>query len=242
MIQPHEIKRVKMGKQTELFLAEDPKWRVGKARTVKPGLRITVRSIEQQEIAAMTVRDARKLGYRTTTALRAAWKGGKTGWRVRFDLGDTVDHPRLLRAASPQAPICTAILTFVSFGDPDNGVPDREWKVKCGRAFADHQDVCKCGHKRPAESPDDHGYTSSTSKALRSTGDEVSEALHGRYAANSGQRQAITLGERRKRLQEALAEIRSHTDDPLTNAKLRSAQERIRQNVPVVLYSRASTG
>lgn len=53
------------------------------------------------------------------------------------------DRPRLLRAGSPRMPIC-----------------------RCGRGLPDGVTRCACGRKRPAETDDDHGYTSSATLAL----------------------------------------------------------------------------
>jgi hypothetical protein len=71
-----------------------------------------------------------------------------------------------------------------------------------------------------------HGdYVESTTRALRGTGPEVSEATQTRYAADSEARQGRSLAEQRERLQMALRTIREQGG---RNGELRSAEERIR--------------
>jgi uncharacterized protein YqfB (UPF0267 family) len=65
--------------------------------------------------------------------------------------GDLRDTPRFLASGGP-APICKAV-------DKRDGKP-------CNRAFAVGQERCKCGAKRPPDSADDYGYTTSHARAI----------------------------------------------------------------------------
>jgi hypothetical protein len=179
LLSTEEVKRIRSGRQIELCW---PKMRgkVGKAYQVKttrdhpPALELTLLTARETTLGQITFKDAKRLGARTTAEFRERfkpWNPERTVHLVQFALGNTTDEPRLLRAAAPQAPVCNATLTFIDFEDDGT---EREWKVKCGRAFADNQSVCKCGKPRPSEREDDHGYTTSASQALRGTAEEVS--------------------------------------------------------------------
>ncbi len=156
---------------------------------------ITVEPREEQ-LTVMTLRDARKEGYRTSRDFWDAWQDehgfwsyGMKVWILTFELGDLRDRPRLLKAR-----------------------------------------------------PGGEQYTTTSSLALKGSAEEVSEAYQAMYAENGRLSHDDGLSERRKRLQEALAEIRRHPASPATNARLREAERRIRQSADPLVYDLPSTG
>lgn len=247
-----EALAIKTGKQTlARFPVQSAKCRYKKGRRYvieirghkkpeKPSYITVTEEPTQALLGDLTLREAKRMGFRTRVEAEAIWEvrygsyDSKTPvWMVSFELGDTRDKPRLLRAKGPTPPICTATITWME--------GDKEWKTQCGRAFADNQTVCKCGKPRPPEREEDHGYTNSSTQALRGTAEEVSEAIHERYAANGRENHRFALVDQKKRLDAALAEIRKHPASPQTNRELRAAQKRINKIPRSVLYTPASS-
>src|ERR1700680_1352858 len=144
----------------------------------KPGHgQITITGVRRERVDAITLQDARREGFRTTSEFLAYWdqlhgEGLRDAlvWVISFERGDTRDVPRLLRASAPQAPVCKAQIRYA------------DGKLRaCNRAFQDDQDVCRCGARRPPESDEDHGYTTRRVNALRAEGEPVSESVLVKY-------------------------------------------------------------
>jgi len=104
-----EIKRIKAGRQSQTRRLSAP-YRPGRCYKVQNGrkttdLKVTITSITEEKLEMMTVREARRNGFRTTTEFLEAWKGPKdaTVQVISFVVGDQSDTPRLL-AARPGPP------------------------------------------------------------------------------------------------------------------------------------------
>lgn len=132
---------------------------------------------------------------------------------------EVIGKPRLLRSGAPTAPVCKAMLTWMD--------GEREWKTRCNRAFADKQEVCKCGAKRPKSTDEDHGYTHSTARSLRGSGEEVAADEQKRYSVEALERRESFLAQDKERLVELVAEIRSRAPTARQRKRLKSIQHQI---------------
>ena len=116
------VKRIRSGKQSQLrFPHRGPcKLKIGKAYAVKTArdkpavFSITVLAISEQFMAELTLKDARRCGYRSTAEY---WDDHPSSLNtvlntlvdvVDFDLGDTTDKPRLLAARSGRGDYVTS--------------------------------------------------------------------------------------------------------------------------------------
>ena len=139
-----------------------------------------------------------------------------------------VGKPRLLRSGSPTAPVCKARLTFIDFNEDG---AEKEWTVTCNRAFADKQEICKCGAKRPKESEQDHGYTQSPLKALRGAGEEVSSEYQAKLTAEALERRKQAENEAwiaaKHRLLAVTRELRKRRLKPEVYSELRRIEKRV---------------
>src|SRR5277367_426367 len=104
MIVPVEVaRRISAHQQTVI-------WRTGPKCVYKPGrcyalqtqrkrpakLHVTIAAVVQAEAGELTLRDARRLGHRTTADLIAAtprWDPSERVWLLYFELGDQTDTP-----------------------------------------------------------------------------------------------------------------------------------------------------
>jgi hypothetical protein len=123
----------------------------------KPMLVTIIAPVILQSLADMQPRDAIREGAKHQRDYLTAFTAlhGDTTDREVFVVeiapGDLRDTPRFLASGGP-APICKAV-------DKRDGKP-------CNRAFAVGQERCKCGAKRPPDSADDYGYTTSHARAI----------------------------------------------------------------------------
>jgi hypothetical protein len=150
-------------------------------------------------------------------------------WRVRFEKGahEQVDESRLLRATSPSARTCSAILT----SGPRRG------KV-CGRAFPDRDyltdrpiTVCACGAPRPSETIEDHGYTARRMVAMRSEGEAVPEDTQKQITAQAELNAENGYIIQRERLMAAVSAIRPYAKDAKTIKHLQGVERQLRSLV-----------
>jgi hypothetical protein len=103
--------------------------------------------------------------------------------------------------------------------------------VTCKRAFADKQEVCRCGAKRPAEIEDDHGYTPVPSKAMKGEGEAVPASLQEQFSREGNERHGIARevewGDRRERLLAVIREIRSNAMTREAESTLRGVERQV---------------
>lgn len=206
----------------------------GRAYTIqtgrgKPGNgQITITAVRQERASDITLHDAKREGFRTTSEFLEYWdqlhgEGFRDAlvWVISFERGDTRDTPRLLRASAPQAPVCKAQVRYA----------DGKMRA-CNRAFQDEQDVCKCGARRPPESDEDHGYTTRRVNALKGEGEPVSERMLERYAEAGRERHVDVLAEQRRRALSVIAELRLEAirrgASPKANKRYKSAEHHLR--------------
>lgn len=149
--------------------------------------RLTVIEVRQEKLGEITLKDAKREGHRSTAAFVAVWldehgiyAADLPVWVISFARGDLTDQPRYCRASAPVAPICQARIKLA-----DGRV------VKCKRAFQDKQEVCKCGARRPPESEEDHGYTTSPARGLRGEMAAVPASVQDQYALDARANHAI---------------------------------------------------
>lgn len=174
-----------------------------------------------EKLGDITRKDARKEGYKTTqdfqrhfVELHGHWTPDLHVWVIEFALGDTRDQPRLLRAASPKAPICAA------------RVKRNGQSKACGRAFADSQEVCRCGAKRPAETSEDRGYTTRGAMGMRNEGEAIPEHLQDRWSERAeGENKAKRVLDR-ARLQAVTRKIREQSELIRTNSAITPQQRK----------------
>jgi hypothetical protein len=161
----------------------------------KPLVITVVAPVTRQRISDMKARDAAREHAKDLPAWREAFEeehGSCADDRELFVIelapGDRRDVPRFLASGGP-APICKAPRR-----DADGNVTHRpgspiiregkvisERLVLCNRAFAVGQHVCACGARRPPESADDYGYTTSHARAI-DDGEALSDADLEQYA------------------------------------------------------------
>jgi hypothetical protein len=140
------------------------RYREGRAYRVRvrgedrPVIVTVVAPVFEQQLADMQPRDALREGSKHLREFLqgfAALYGDASPTRnvcaIAIAPGDLRDVPRFLASGGP-VPICKAI--------------DRSDGKVCNRGFAVGQDRCKCGAKRPPDSADDHGYTTSHVRAV----------------------------------------------------------------------------
>jgi hypothetical protein len=182
---------------------------------------ITIVAVRKEKLGDITRSDARKEGFKTTldvqrhyAQLAGGWRPEMDVWVIEFALGDTRDQPRLLRLASPKAPICTARVKRNGQSRP------------CGRAFADNQDVCKCGAKRPAETPEDRGYTSRGAMGMRNEGEAVPEHLQDRWSEDAEKENAAKRELDKQRLRAVTRKIREQSELIRTNGAITPQQRK----------------
>jgi uncharacterized protein YhfF len=232
----HEIDLVLAGKKTMQRIPVPSsglcRYKIGRLYAIQPShrdvarLHVTILTIREDQIGNITLKHARREGHRTLAEHRAHWEEGLEGapynpeesvWVITFKAGDHTDKPNLLRRSAPSAPICRARIKL-----PDGRT------VTCKRAFADKQDICKCGARRPPETAEDHGYTSISARALMREPEAIPAALQAQYARESENNlQAATNGHLEthvKRLHAVIAEIREHAKDPKANDQLRGLE------------------
>lgn len=201
---------------------------VGRTYAIQPGrgqvatglVTITV-APHRERLGEITRKDARKEGYKTTqdfqrhfVELHGHWTPDLDVWVIEFALGDTRDQPRLLRAASPKAPICTA------------RVKRNGQSKACGRAFADNQEVCKCGARRPPETAEDRGYTSRDAMGMRNEGEAVPKHLQDRWSGRAEKENEAKRVLDRARLQAVTRKIREQSELIRTNGAITPQQRK----------------
>ena len=117
IFRPELAKLIRQGRKSQTRrLGDTCRYEVGKSYSVQPGrgkpgiCRITILQVRSEPLGAITLKDARKEGFVTTTEFFDYWKGlyGTVDrempvWVLSFALGDLTDIPRLL-AARPGAP------------------------------------------------------------------------------------------------------------------------------------------
>lgn len=238
-VSAEEARRIVQGKQHQLRRPlGKQKLSEGKSYALKVGkapskLKITVLELSEQNQSDFSIRDAKREGYRTTKEAREHWpqklKDAQRHQLVSFSLGDNSDQIRLLRSGAPAMVLCKASIKWIDFSTD----PPLEWTQPCHRAFADNQEVCKCGTRRPAETEEDRGYTTRTQAALKNAGEEVSESWQKRYAKQAEEQYIGIVADRSKRLQAAIAEIKLHANGENVNKRLREAQRRAKKCSPL---------
>ncbi len=145
-----------------------------------------------------------------------------------------VGHAYVIQTARNQTS-CHITLTAIT----KRIIDDRPvWELRFKKG--DHTDRPRLLAAHPG--PPNGDYTDSTYRAMRNEAESPSEAFLARCAANSAERQGITLADRKQRLESVIREIRRHGKDPATNRKLREAERRIRQLPADVLYDLPSAG
>jgi hypothetical protein len=115
IFKPDMVDLIKQGKKRQ-ERRETCHVRPGRSYGVQAGrqpatVRITVITVAQQQLGAVTLKDARREGFRSTQEFRDYWRSTHKGyldpdqqvWVISFILGDHTDQPRLL-AARPGAP------------------------------------------------------------------------------------------------------------------------------------------
>jgi hypothetical protein len=123
----------------------------------KPLTVTVIDGVTRQHLSAMQPRDAIREGARHLRDYLTAFEGlhgpgtDREVYVIAIAPGDLRDVPRFLASGGP-APICKAT--------------DRRDGKTCNRAFAVGQTVCKCGARRPPDSADDYGYTTSRIRAV----------------------------------------------------------------------------
>jgi hypothetical protein len=130
------------------------------------------------------------------------------------------DEPRFLRRGTPRPQICKAI---ISTEKRAQGIVP----VRCNRAFADGQDVCRCGARRPPISDLDHGYTTRGSSAMRGEGEAVPAQIQEQYSKVASERDAEERAAMRRRALAAIEEIVPHSSGR-ERKRLRAAANQIR--------------
>jgi hypothetical protein len=140
------------------------RYREGRAYRVRvrgedrPLVLTVVAPVLEQQLGDMQPRDAIREGAKhlreflqTFAMLYGDASPSRRVCAIEIAPGDLRDVPRFLASGGP-VPICKAI--------------DRSDGKVCNRGFAVGQDRCKCGAKRPPDSADDHGYTTSRIRAI----------------------------------------------------------------------------
>jgi hypothetical protein len=191
-----------------------------------------VRVDEDMRLGDLTLRDARREGFRTTDEFRAYW----TQLHGRFDPetrvyvvtfleGDHRDDPRFLRGSAPQAPICHGTLAL---GDGR--------RVPCKTAFPDEDymtgkpvEVCpRCGTRRPEGSVEDHGYTPRKAAAMKGEGEAVPADVQKRITQRAADNRTNGYVVQRERLLDAIAGLRPFANSEKTIKHLRGVERQVR--------------
>jgi hypothetical protein len=115
IFRPEMVDLIKQGKKRQ-ERRETCHVQPGRSYAVQAGrqpatARITIITVAQQQLGAVTLKDARREGFRNTQEFRDYWRTTHKGyldpdryiWVITFILGDHTDQPRLL-AARPGAP------------------------------------------------------------------------------------------------------------------------------------------
>jgi hypothetical protein len=163
-------RQLQVGDVAVLPYKPDHAYSIRVAGAEKPkATKLTVVTVRPGSLDTIALVDAHAAGFRTTDELRAWWAEHRhvttDVWLIAVVLGDRTYKPRLLRAGAPSASVCTKMIRVVVGGKAQN--------MQCGRGFLEGAETCSRGHRRPAPSPEDSGYTSSTKRALAGVGEEV---------------------------------------------------------------------
>jgi uncharacterized protein YhfF len=190
---PELAKLIVQGKKTQtrrVAAGRDCRYKPGRSYAVQPGrgqkavTRITVQAVRVEPLGALTLKDAKREGFRTTQEFRDHWQRLHGSYNpdlavfvISFALGDLEDRPQLL-AARP------GHLSFVAG-------PDGRHKVDPNAD--EHQD-----------------YTTRRHLALPDEPEAVSVAQANAYASVASARDDRA---RRDRIREGVARIRAATAD-----------------------------
>jgi hypothetical protein len=131
---------------------------------------------------------------------------------IGFAPGDLRDVPRYLASGGP-VPICKAI--------------DRSDGKVCNRGFAVGQERCKCGAKRPPDSADDHGYTTTRWRAIEGA-EAVPAEFQERLTTQAHLNRELGRSRRREEMLSAIAEMRRTASDAVERKRLRSVEHHLR--------------
>jgi hypothetical protein len=233
IVRPDQLEAIRAGKKTrirfwvakgerECTLKPNRVYGVRSSWNEPANLHVTVTQVRREPLGQATHRDAKREGHRTVQELHAEWDRelDREMWVILFVLGDQTDRPRLLRASAPRVPTCTARIKQA----------DGRWKT-CGRGFADEQSVCRCGARRPAESVDDHGYTTRTATALRGEPEAIPDTTQKAQTAKAHklyeESRRESWGEQRDRLLAVIQEIRESPASRSVNESLRGVERQV---------------
>lgn len=119
---PDELRRIKAGRKTqhrrpivhdrECFYKPGRAYKVSSSTHRAATFQITITGVDRSRLDAMTLRDARREGFRTTADFMEHWRDKHLArlcapdtpiWVLSFVLGDQTDRPRFL-AARPGPP------------------------------------------------------------------------------------------------------------------------------------------
>lgn len=219
IFKPELVKRVNEGRKSQTRRPVRPgedecRYRPGKAYALQPGRgrkavgRITVLEVRRESVGGISLRDAKREGFRTIDEFKAYWAelygvfdDAVEVWVISFTRGDLADRPRFPSAGAPREAICQALVPL-----PNGGT--RPCGRKFGREFPDEPERCNAGHSKPSEQDSDHGYTTQPSRGLKGAGEAIPVGLQERYAAAARQQHGSELSERRERLLAAVADLR----------------------------------
>lgn len=157
----------------------------------KPGLgQLTVTEVRREPLGQITLREAKREGFRNPqefadhwTELYGSYDPTLEVWVIGFMLGDHSAKERYL-AAAPSMQHCTTVTAWRTL---PNGRQKAE--RRCGHTFMDGETSCPlCGSKRPAESMDDHGYTTLAHKGLKGEKAAIPPELQERYSKEGRER------------------------------------------------------
>ena len=174
-----EIKDLKEGHLHKVWRYVEPKHaEVGKCY-VAGGEKYTVIAHKRLARSAVAAKVAR---------LIEAWPPGvEEAWVVEIAKGDLTDKDRYLLAGAPLVSICQAPYKW----------PDGKRRPS-GRGYAQGATTCFRGHKRPAETIEEDGYTYVESRRMRGEPPAVRADVQDQYAKAAEAESAAKRKRRRK--------------------------------------------
>lgn len=237
IFKPELVDLIKQGKKTmtrrPVKLGEKGcRYKPNHAYSLQPGrglrgdVKITIVGEPRcQRLDDISEKDAKREGFPTKQAFLNYWfdlygdiEPDQQVWVISFVLGDHTDVDRYLAQSAPKQ-FCNATLA--------NG-------KRCGRAFSDDpepQTVCRCGARRPAETMSEIGYTTAAHLGLKGEPPAIPEHVQKRFSkeARDKPRDArdLEIVEQRRRILDALGEIRKHAVDRNVESKLRAIERQV---------------
>jgi hypothetical protein len=145
IFRPELARKIKEGKktQTRRVVKGECRYKPGRSYALQTGRgkkaseRITVMEVRQEKLEEITLRDARREGFRTTADFKDYWTDLHGSFEpeqlvhvISFELGDHTDTPRLL-AARPGAPhgdyVSVAALALRGSAEEPSSLWQRKW-------------------------------------------------------------------------------------------------------------------